>query len=255
MAKYLVDALTDVPEPIRGEYEPHEGKFRLKIEGEIPEIVEKTRKLTEFRDNNRSLNDQITTLKSQLEERKDLDPAEYVKMKDKLAKLEKAGVKDSNDVQAQVQEALARTVKEHVDPLRKQLEAEKTARAEAQERLNKARLREVIGGAVIKAGARQDAVDYLLTKAVDVFQVVDGEVKAKDGKYSPSKVTEPIAVEEWVSTLPKDNAFAFEKSNGGGSKGSGEVKPGDKVLVNPTPQQLGAHAADIAAGKMKVVHQ
>ena len=55
----------------------------------------------------------------------------------------------------------------------------------------------------------------------------------------------------------KDYSFCFAESNGGSPPGSGGKPggpPGQKVLRNPDPFELGKHADDIRAGKIRIEH-
>jgi hypothetical protein len=256
--KPVVDKIEEVPEAFRGEYEASEGKFRLKLDGELPEHVADRNKLKEFRDTNIALGKEVAGLKATVERVKDIDPEEYKKAKDRLEALEKRGVKGADDIQATVTAALTEFQKTHVDPLRTQLTEAKKKEAAAQEKLNESRYKEVIGSALAKVGAKPDAVDFLVTKAKNTFTVAEGEVKALDGKYSPKNVTEPISVDEWVPTVIKEYPSLFEKSNGGGGKGgvgAGGVTGNGRQIVNPTPEELGRiNPKDLAEGKVQIVH-
>jgi hypothetical protein len=81
-------------------------------------------------------------------------------------------------------------------------------------------------------------------------------VKARPNTFSPNRPGEPLTPDEWLVHVTKEFSFLFKSSGGGGANpkpGSG-VPSGAKELRDPTPQQLGAHAADIKAGTMKVVY-
>lgn len=81
--KAVLDSLDGLHESLRGEYEPRDGKFHLKLDGDLPGYVPKAR-LDEFRDNNIALQRERDTLRAQAEAFKDIDPA---KARDALAKL------------------------------------------------------------------------------------------------------------------------------------------------------------------------
>lgn len=257
MPKAVIENLTDVPEALRGEYEQRDGKYHLKIEGELPGFAPVT-KLQEFRDNNIKLIKEKEQTVKELEELRSLktrfdgvDPDEYKLLKEKHSKLEKKGIKDDDDVD----KVFAEKIEKALAPVKKELESQKILAQEAQKKADKAKMREVIGGALVKAGARQDALDYLLVKADDFFLADNGEIKAKEGKTSPKDGVSPITAEEWIQSAVKEHSFAFEKSQGGGATPSaGGARPGVKTLLNPTPQQLGENAAAIAKGELQVVH-
>jgi hypothetical protein len=61
MPKAVVATLEEVPQALRSEYEPRDGKFVLKVEGDLPGYVaegvvaQQRTKLDEMRENNRTL--------------------------------------------------------------------------------------------------------------------------------------------------------------------------------------------------------
>jgi hypothetical protein len=82
-------------------------------------------------------------------------------------------------------------------------------------------------------------------------------VKAKPNIFSPTRPGEPLTPDEWMVSATKDLAFLFGRSSGGGAPPAGSGAGGSasgKELRDPTPQQLGQFAADIASGKMRVVY-
>ena len=113
--KAVIDSLDQVAEAFRPEYTSKDGKFVLAIEGApagfVPasELATANGKLTEFRDNNIALLKEVDTLKpvkTEFEAFKvkydGIDPAEVVTLKAKVAEFEKKGVKDPNDIAAQI---------------------------------------------------------------------------------------------------------------------------------------------------------
>lgn len=256
--KTTVNSLLEVPEPLRGEYEERDGAFHLKLDGETRDAAEHRAKLAEFRDNNRQLKAELDALRTKMDTFRDVNPEEYRALKEKLTALEQKGVKGADDVQEAIQKHLAQYNETQVKPLKIQLEQEKAARAEAQEKLNQAKLREVIGGAVTKAGARPDALNFLLADAEGAFQVKDGEVTAKPDKYSQARPAEPLSVDEWIALTMKKYAFAFEITRGGSATTSNTgVTRSGKVVVDPTPQQLGELARaeqDPFRAGVRIVH-
>jgi hypothetical protein len=68
----------------------------------------------------------------------------------------------------------------------------------------------------------------------------------------------PEALGEWLkdAAVSKEMSFTFKPSSGGGATGAKtavlNANPSVNVLRNPSPQQLGAAAADIKAGRVKV---
>lgn len=244
--KPVVTDLATVPEPFRAEYELRDGSYHLKLDGDPAGYVKGTDhaalngKVAEFRENNikilKALGvENVDGALQKLEALKAIDPAEYQRLRDDAAKLEKKGVKGEGDLQTIVQAALK--------PLAEKLEQSERREAEARTRADRARLREVIGTAALKAGAKPGAIDFLLQKAEETFVVEDGEVKARPTKFSPSGTGSLINVPEWLGSTTKEYDFAFEPNKGGGANpaggGAGAPKPGVKQIVNPSPEDLG----------------
>lgn len=253
--KAVVKALTEVPEALRGEYKEVGGNFVLDLDGDHPVADGLKIKVAEFRDTNIKLMKELDETKSKWDKVKDVDADEYQRLKAEAKKLETKGVKTSDDISTVIAKALA----EGMEPLRKDLERYKTESAAKDRALNTARLKEVVGAAITNAGAKSPAaVEFLLSKAASLFHVVDGDVRAQDGKFSYNDPTQPLKVDEWVTRAAKEYDFAFEKSSGGGAEGSTQfggvqLKPGQKPLLDPTPRQLGEFASEIASGKVVVL--
>jgi hypothetical protein len=58
-----------------------------------------------------------------------------------------------------------------------------------------------------------------------------------------------------MSIQTKDNSYAFLPSSGGGSRPSSGGGATGKTLVNPSPQDLGKFAKEIASGELKVSYE
>jgi hypothetical protein len=93
----------------------------------------------------------------------------------------------------------------------------------------------LVSAAFLAAGGQPEAVDLIVVKA------------PADADKLP----------EWLqdAAVSKELGFAFRPSSGGGAQSSPRlgVSSGNE-LRDPTPQQLGQHAKDIAAGKLTVVY-
>jgi hypothetical protein len=141
--------------------------------------------------------------------------------------------------------------------LKKSLTQERAAREEAQRRLDSSTLRDAVTSVALKAGAKRNAVEFLVTQAQNVFEVVEGVVRSKGNAYSKANPGELLSVPEWMTGATKEFDFAFEPSGGGNTgptSGMPEGVPGAKQLVDPTPQQLGKFADQISAGELIVVN-
>jgi hypothetical protein len=258
--KPVINALTEVPEAFHGEYELKDGKYHLKVEGDYPPLVAANAKIVEFRDTNINLMKELGELRplKDLKQKFDgLDPEEARKAIDKVKKLGDKGIKDTEDVDARIRAQ----VDEIVKPLRDKIaESEAATRAE-RERANEFLLRTTIGDEFIKAGGKPNALDFVVNLAKDNFEINESKVVPKTGKFSQEKPGEPLSVTEWLSgAVAKDHDYVFKPSGGGdtapripgGPIDASKLKPGQTLLKNPTPQDLGHYAKDIAEGKVKV---
>jgi hypothetical protein len=143
---------------------------------------------------------------------------------------------------------------ERVKQLETELATEKAARAAAQATIDASVLRSAVTDKFLKAGGRPNALDFMVTKAKDVFTVENGVPVGK--VFDPDNPGVKLSVDAFIRQQIKESDFAFKPSNGGGAdpKPSGG-RPGVKELANPTPEQLGdpAIVAAIRRGELKVV--
>lgn len=251
--KTIINALDEVAEPLREEYDLKDGKFHLKMEGIIPnaiDLVEAKRKVAEFRDRNIELLSGIAKLAG-VDRTEDLEPLkkkvalydgvnleeyrqikekginleEYQQMKEQLEGIKKKGVTKGDDVaeivKLQVEKAIIpirkelETEKTAQGVIRGELETEKTARVEAQKRADNAMLREMISGKATKVGAKSNALGFLIGHAEDSFIVENNKVVAREAKFSQKNPAEPLGVDEWLEQATKDYDFAFGENKGG----------------------------------------
>jgi hypothetical protein len=261
----VVDALEAVAEPLRQFYVPKDGKFALDLGGTpagfVPaaDLALANTRLVEFRDNNITLKktvDELTPLKTAFD---GIDPAAARAALAAQEELKKKGITKPDDVTA-MREAILNDVKTTlVKPLQDQLLTITTTAQETQKANDALTLRQFIGEKFGKAGGEPNALNFIVSQAQGVFKVVGGKVVAEAAMFSTDRPGEPLSVDEWLTQQTKSNAFAFKASSGsganptpGGAGGGGNRPAGQLILKDPTPQQLGTHAADIKAGKMRV---
>jgi len=245
--KTTIAALTDVPEALRSEYEAKDGKFVLRVEGEIPEVTETNRRLAEFRDNNIALLKEKATLEGTLKSFEGLDVNEYKALKTKVEALEKKKPAGDEDVEAKIRAAVASAL----EPVNAQLRAEADTRQKAEQKLAQRDLEGKLRAVGVKLKVEERAMDDFLARATRVFGV-DGV--ARDGdvvRYSKEKVTEPLSMEEWGRDLLVDAPHLFAASKGGGANpGSGGA--GRRTISGADPLELGRHMEEIAKGTIQV---
>jgi len=109
------------------------------------------------------------------------------------------------------QDTIADQIAAALQPLRDEIEENAAGHADALRRLDQVRFREQVGGELIKAGASPKALTYLLDRASQYFEVLDGEVRTKPGSFSSTRPGVPLPINEWITTVREDHAFAFTK--------------------------------------------
>lgn len=253
----VVDSLDQVPEAARPFYEAKDGKFVISLNGSpqgfVPaaDLATAHGKVVEFRDTNIALTkevEQLRPLKTQFE---GIDPVAAKAALTAQAALEKKGVKNADDVSSLVTTAVEAALK----PVKEQLIAAQEASQANQKRADDAVLRTTISEKFLKAGGKPKAVDFVVGQALTAFEVKNGVVAALANKFSAEKPGEALGVDEWLVGVAKEHDFVFEASSGSGAapvKGGSAPKPGQTILRDPTPQQLGDASGDILKGKVRV---
>lgn len=264
--KAVLDTIDGLSDELKAEYEPKNGKFHLKLEDIPPgfvkheELLAANTKVVEFRDRNVALlkeNDELRPLKLKYE---GIDPVEAKDAIEKVKALGKKGIKDVEDFNAQVKNVAEDLIK----PLREQLSMSLAETAAERKRADESLLHARIAEQFTKIGGKPNATDFIVNLAKENFEVKEGKIIAKAGKFSTAKPGDPLSVEEWLtSDVSKNHDYTLEPSKGGGTpppaRATGPVpskaRPDQKILVNPTAQELGQYSGDIAAGKVKVQYE
>lgn len=252
--KATVKSLEEVAEGLRGEYEAHNGGFRLKVEGDLPQVVELNQKLTEFRDNNRTLNTTVSQLNDKLKTFEGIDPTEVTSLKTKLTELEKQGVKPDTNVAEMIRQAVTAAV----TPLQTKLTEREQSEKAAQEALAKRDLENQLREAGVKAGVDDRAMPDYINRGLQVFKLVDGRAVPRKGDapiFSKKNVTEELSMGEWATDLQNDAPFLFKPSKGGGAGGNlgnpGGFQ-GQRRVISSDPLEFGRNLEGIAKGEVTV---
>jgi hypothetical protein len=224
--KVDIEKLDDVPEPLRQHYALKDGKYRLALDGDHPD----TARLAEFRSNNIELTKSLARFEG-------IDPDAVKTDREKLAEYQKA------------------KPDEKITTLEAALATEKTAHGETRKRADGFVIEGRISDAFLKAGGRPEARAFVVTQAAGQF-TVDENGELRGTKHSPNRPGELMSLDEWLTLQTKQNAFCFFESTGGGAHPRrGDAGAGGNVLRNPTAQDLGRWANEIASGQMKVVYE
>jgi hypothetical protein len=222
--EYVLDTL---PPALKDFYTAKDGKFHLNLKGEHP-------KVKEMRDTNISLLKERDAL---TEKYKDIDPASVATERAELAELRKGSPR--------------------ITALEAELAAEKAKTMAAEAASSRVKLRSVLSAKAAAAGVRPEALEIAVDKLEADFVISGDTVQAKPGLFSADRPGELRTPEESLTAMTRSMGFLFKPSSGSGAPGNtGSIVGTSNVreLRNPSPQQLGQYAADIKAGRMKVVH-
>jgi len=259
----VVESLDKVAEPLRQYYEQKDGKFQLLLDGSpvgfvtVADHAVQLGKVVEFRDNNVKLMKEVEELRPLKVKTEGLDIDAARLALTEVTELKKKGVTKPDDITTLVTSA----VNAAVAPLKEQITQSNATLVAERKRADDQTLRSTIGEKFSKVGGIPSALDFIVTKASDAFEVKDGRVTAKSNKFSSVKPGDPLDVEEWLAGQMKESDFAFKPSGGsgadparGGGRGEPGLRPGQTILRDPTPAQLGEFSSDILKGKVKVVY-
>lgn len=264
--KPIIDALDQVLPELRQHYVSQGDKFMLQMDGDPAGFVSRTshvemqNRVAQFRDSNLELTERLKDAAKLTAQFDGIDPVQARAALQSTAELSKKGVRKASDVDSAVSAALQAFKDTELAPLRKLLTNEREARLEADQKVALSTLKNEVLKSFKSAGGQDEAIDYIVSRAGDVFEPNGGgQLKAKAGAYSTENPGEPLTLTEWMQTQTKDISFAFGSSNGGSSRhGDGNsrtIPSGVKTLTNPSPLELGKYGADIRAGKVVILDE
>ena len=248
--KITKDEHAALPEVVQAHYKVEGDGYVLDADGLVSkaDLSEVNRKLVEFREHNKALEERARELTALKEKYKDVDPAEHTRLKGELEELQKKGVRKPDDVTTKIQEA--------VKPLIDKLAEADRLRSESDTALQQSRLRSALTQAAIEGKVIKKAVPVVVGHAMKVFEMdANDNLKATDGHYSPDKPSESITINEWMTAQAKgDLDYAFEKSQGGGAgdPGGGHQTSTAKKIDSRDPMELGRNLEDLASGKSEL---
>jgi hypothetical protein len=240
-------------EAVRAHYAESNGSYILSVEGGVvPEadVTELRSKLTEFRDNNRTLfteNEKLKPLQEKLTKAGITDLDSHITEFTNLKKGGNSGGNKDGELQAAIDAAMK--------PVKDELAAERQKREAAEEAARESTFTNLVTQHATKFNVKSNSVRHVVREARDVFELKDGRLVPKPGQTHPSDKLKDLTPEAWFEHLQvtDDNLFA-ESAGGGannGNRGGGD-HTGKKVLVNPTPIEMGQHIEGIAKGTVIV---
>lgn len=241
--QFVVDSLESVPEAHRPLYAEKDGKFILGVEGAVS-----SDKLTEFRDNNRTLKRQNDELTAKFA---DIDPEKYRELTAQEQKLRDKQLIDSGKVDELIAERVAAMRGDHD----KQLKAVAGERDGMKKQLESLVIDGALRDAASKAGVAPTAIDDVLLRGRGTFRLVDGKAVAMDGdKQIFGKDGESLGVTEWVGGLAEKAPHLFPPSTGGGAPKGGVGSGGTgKTLTRAQFEALDPVAKFAAVKDTKIV--
>ena len=249
----VVDSLEAVPESVRELYEPRDdGKFVLQLDGAPPGFVEAAR-LQEFRQNNSTLANKASELEQALKQFEGLDPSMARRALAAQQEQEQAISEKKLLRAADVQSLIDRAVQ----PLAQQIEAEKSARSAAEQKLAQKVVDEGIVAAARRAGELNPGSDDLLVIKARAagWTAVDGKlVQQQDGQpvYSKRDAGQLRAIDEWITEEAVTQlGWMWKPSVGGGGGGSRAASPVASIQITDR-KRYRDNLDKIAKGQLKV---
>lgn len=253
--RHEVDTLDGLPAAVREHYTRADtGRYVLALVGEHP-------KVTEFRTKNVEQAKELDQLRDRLKQFEGMDPAEVAAetaaLRARVTELEtEAGTTVPKLAALEADLTAERTA--HATE-REAHAAERIAHAATRDKVGRALLRETVGARFLAVGGQPAAVEMALDRAEKVFTVADGRIVARPDHYSRNRPGEALTVDDWLDEAGVDTPFLFKPSVGGGApqsrpRSSSAAATSGRVLVNPSPADLGRHAAAIKRGDIRIQH-
>jgi hypothetical protein len=235
-SKVTKDEHATLPDPLKEHYTERDGAFVL--EG----LVEAA-SLKQFRESAVNAQKELTALR---ERYKDIDPDEYVKLKDEATKR-----KPTDPDLAQME--ILKQIEAATKPLTKRLQLIEDEKAELLREKQATLFHKTITDAALKAGVVAEHIDDVVNRARTFgFTVIENAVKAMRGNdvVTDEKTGEPVQLDGWLKQMPA--AFYGRTSGGGAGSGRERGELRGRILHDPDPLAFGRNAAAIAKGEVTV---
>jgi hypothetical protein len=235
-----------IPEGLR-EFatEGEDGKFSVKV---APEA-----KLSEFRDKNVQLSQQIETLTPTLARVKEIAGEDLDAFANELGELKSIAQRVTDGelkTTEDIEKAVAERVKAVKDGYEQNQKAERDQRTkaererdEANAQLAQTNVRHAITAAVIapNSGVRPEALGDILERAYKLFKWENGKPIPKNGESTifGGDGAEPMTPSEWIVKLRDEAPYFFAGNGGGGASGGRDNKHGLSAaeIAKLTPEQ------------------
>lgn len=252
--KPVLKSLDGLDDPTKKLYVSRDGEFHLDVEGGVAsptKLSEVEAKLSEFRDNNRTLNTELTTAKETLKKFEGVDLAEVTRMREQDQKLKDKKLIDAGKIDELIDARL--------NPIKTKFETDlKTANdrnAELNAQLERMAIDDQLTKLGVERGIQPTAIEDFQTRGRSVFKLKDGKVVplAADGTTRRGPKGEALSMTEWVEQLSSEAPHLFKPSSGGGASNNSGNGGGDgKTIPAGDPVAFGRNLQEIAEGKITV---
>lgn len=228
MLNYSYESEAEIPQEYKALYKDVNGFWVIQINGVVPKA-----KADELLGEKKKL-------QAKLKEYEGVDTEKYRELLEKEEELAEGKVIKKDGVEAAIAQRLEKLKSEHAKQLA-ELQGKMTA---AEAAVRKFQVEKAILDPARQAGVRASAIPDLLARAQQVWQMVDGNLRAigPDGSEIYGPTADPLKPEEWLAALTKDASHLFETNTGSGAKpGQGGPfagpNPWAKDTLNLTNQQ------------------
>lgn len=248
-----LDSLDDLDESLHGLYVERNGAFYLDVDG------------VEFEDNVSGMKKALDRQKREIKELKEaiqqydgIDPEKAREAQARLNEIEDKQLLDEGKLDELVEKRVSimrQDFEGKTKALQKSLEAAQGDNQVLTGRLSEVLIDSAITNAATKAGVRPEAVDDVLNRGRRVYTLVDGVPIPKDGDtviYGKDG-SEPLPIEDWVSTLQRSAPHLFGETSGGGAtnQSRGGVSLNGKVSSSDA-NAIAANLEAIANGEIEL---
>lgn len=233
-AKLTADEFSGLAGPLQEFYKQAGDSYVLDAEG-VEDVSGLKSALEKEREGRKALDKQIKDLTKQFN---GVDPEKARAAQAQLEKLEEQGLLDAGKLDAVIEKRTERMRADH-DAQIKGWE-KKHGEADAQTATLRKKLEEVtiqsgLSQHALKAGAKGQAIDDILLRGSRVWTLdPDGNPVPKKGDaviYGKNP-SQPMTMEEWVTSLRNDAPHLFESNTGGGSEpGRARGGSGNRVVL------------------------
>lgn len=230
----VVESLDKLPEAIRSEYEQRDGKYVLRVEGELPGFVPKGRH-DEFRENNLKLTRELEEARKAVERYTGIDPEKARDALTRLQQIEEKKLIDAGQIDELVAKKTERLVSERdsrIAELTRGFDQQKNRAADLEAELS----RHIVGQSITEPALTkhkiQPAALGMVAKLAElgdpngVRWALDDQRRpvavTADGQkvFSRKDQTQPLGIDEWLEGVIAAFPAIVPPSTGGGARGA-----------------------------------